>query len=144
MENLATVQRYLGGKKALGTPRNDLDLIAIIRKGLPVSVLASLCEHLKMSEELVVASLGIARRTAARRKRQGGRLKPVESELLYRLARALASATDVLGNEENARKWLLTENRALGGLEPITLLDTGIGFQDVMDVLGRIEHGVYS
>ena len=80
MENLATVQRYLGGKKALGTPRNDLDLIAIIRKGLPVSVLASLCERLKMSEELVVASLGIARRTAARRKRQGGRLKPVESE----------------------------------------------------------------
>jgi RES domain-containing protein len=35
----------------------------------------------------------------------------------------------------------LSENLALGGQRPIDLLDTGIGFEDVTDVLRRIEHG---
>jgi putative toxin-antitoxin system antitoxin component (TIGR02293 family) len=144
MENIAVVRKYLGGAKALGSPESDLDFVGIIRKGLPVSAFKALCVRAGLSEETIVDSLGIARRTAARRKRQGGKLKPIESELLLRLARVLAAAADVLGSEEKARGWLVTENRALGGRQPITLLDTGIGFQDVLDVLGRIEYGVYS
>jgi putative toxin-antitoxin system antitoxin component (TIGR02293 family) len=144
MEDIAVVRQYLGGARAIGTPDSDLDFVGIIRKGFPVSVFRSLCVRAKLSEETIVKSLGIARRTAARRKRQGGRLKPIESELLLRLARVLAAATGALGSEENARGWLVAENRALGGRQPITLLDTGIGFQDVLDVLERIEYGEYS
>jgi putative toxin-antitoxin system antitoxin component (TIGR02293 family) len=144
MEDTMLVRQYLGGARAIGSPDSDLDFVGIIRKGFPVSVFRTLCVRAKLSEELIVKSLGIARRTAARRKRQGGRLKPIESELLLRLARVLVSAADVLDGEEQARGWLLAENRALGGRKPIELLDTGIGFQDVLDVLKRIEHGVYS
>ena len=144
MEDIAVVRQYLGGARAIGSPETDLDFVGIIRKGFPVSVFKSLCVRTNLSEETVVESLGIARRTAARRKRQGGRLKPIESELLLRLARVLAAATGAFGSEEKAQKWLVAANRALGGREPIKLLDTGIGFQDVMDVLKRIEYGVYS
>jgi putative toxin-antitoxin system antitoxin component (TIGR02293 family) len=144
MEDITVVRQYLGGAKAIGSPESDLDFVGIIRKGFPVSVFRALCARAGMSEEAIVDSLGIARRTAARRKRQGARLKPIESELLLRLARVLVAATGVLGSEAKARAWLVAENRALGGREPIKLLDTGIGFQDVMDVLKRIEYGVYS
>jgi putative toxin-antitoxin system antitoxin component (TIGR02293 family) len=144
MRNIAAVRQYLGGAKAIGSPESDLDFVGTIRDGFPVSVLETLSARTKLSEDTIVQSLGIARRTAARRKRQGGRLKPIESELLLRLARVLAAATDVLGSEEKARGWIVAENRALGGHEPIRLLDTGLGFQDVMDVLGRVEYGVYS
>ena len=144
MENVAAVRQFLGGTKALGSPESDLDFVGLIRKGFPVSVFKAIASRAKLSEETIVDALGIARRTAARRNREGGRLKPIESELLLRLARVLAAATDVLGDEDKARGWLVTENRALGGRKPITLLDTGIGFQDVLDVLGRIEHGVFS
>ena len=144
MEDIAVVRQYLGGEEAIGSPESDLDFVGIIREGFPVSVFRAICVQAKMSEEAIVEALGIARRTAARRKRQGARLKPIESELLLRLARVLAAATGVLGSEEKARAWLVAENRALGGREPIKLLDTGIGFQDVMDVLKRIEYGVYS
>jgi len=144
MKNLASVQQYLGVTEAVGFPETNLDFVDIIRKGLPVSVFSSLCDQIDLSEEMVAKSLRIATRTAARRKQQGGLLKPHESELVLRLARVMADGADVLGSEEKAKKWLIADCRALGGKQPITLLDTDIGFQDVMDVFGRIEHGVYS
>ncbi len=144
MESMNDVRQYLGGAKSIGSPQTELDFVPIIRKGFPASALESLRNRAKLSEETIVGSLRIAKRTAARRRQQGGRLKPSESERLFRLARAFATATDVLGSEEKARQWLLAPNRALADDPPIKLLDTGIGFQEVIDVLGRIEFGVYS
>jgi putative toxin-antitoxin system antitoxin component (TIGR02293 family) len=144
MENLALVRQLLGGTKVIGRPETELDFVPIIRKGFPFSAFTALRDRAKLSEEAIWGSLRIARRTGARRKERAERLKSAESELLFRLARVLAAATDVLGTEADARDWLETENRALGGEVPIRLLDTGIGFQEVMDALNRIEHGVYS
>jgi ribosomal protein S16 len=45
---------------------------------------------------------------------------------------------------ERAVRWLHRPNRALGGPAPLTLLDTDLGAQQVEQLLGRIEHGVYS
>lgn len=144
MENIALIQQFLGGARILGTLETDLDFVPILRKGFPVSVFTSLRDRAQLSEETICDSLRIAKRTAARRKENSARLKSGESELLLRLARVLAAATEVLNSEDKARAWIVSENRALGGTSPIKLLDTGIGFQEVMDVLHRIEHGVYS
>jgi putative toxin-antitoxin system antitoxin component (TIGR02293 family) len=144
MENISNVRQYLGGAKAIGSPETELDFVPIIRKGFPVSVFKSLGDQAELSEETICRSLRIARRTAARRKQRGARLKPAESELLLRLARVLAAATDILGSRAKAREWLLAPNLALGSVPPIQILDTGIGFQQVIDVLKRIEYGVYS
>lgn len=144
MENITLVRQFLGGAKVIGSPETDLDFVAIIRKGFPFSVFTSLRDRAQLSEEAICESLRIAKRTAARRKEHAARLKSDESELLLRLARVLAAATDILGSKEKARDWLVAENRALGGAVPIKLLDTGIGFQEVMNVLKRIEFGDFS
>ncbi len=144
MKNVSRMRKYLGGARIIGTPRTELDFVSIIRKGFPYSVFTSLRDRTGLSEEVLCSSLRIAKRTAARRKSSATRLKPAESELLFRLARVLAAATDVLESEDKARAWLTSENRALGGSQPIQLLDTGLGFQEVMDVLTRIEYGVHS
>jgi len=144
MDDITLVRQCLGGTKVIGSPKSEMDFVPIIRKGFPFSVVASVREKVQLSEEEIFTSLGIAKRTAARRKRHAARLKPVESERLLRLARVLVAATDVLGSEIKARRWLVGENRALGGRAPIKLLDTGIGFQEVIDALKRIEYGVFS
>lgn len=144
MENISLVRDYLGGQAVIGLPESELDFVPIIREGFPFSVFAALRDRAQLSEETICNSLRIAKRTAARRKKDAARLKPAESELLLRLARVLASATEVLGDEDKGRDWLTSRNRALGGTAPIDLLDTGLGFEEVMDVLARIEHGVYS
>jgi len=67
-----------------------------------------------------------------------------ESDRLYRFSRVLAHAEKVLGTRANATQWLHRPNRALNGIPPLTLLDTDIGATEVDDVLGRLEHGVFS
>ena len=70
--------------------------------------------------------------------------KLMDSDRLSRLARILAETIDVLGSEEKASQWLEAPNRALGGQTPLTLLDTDLGTQQVEEVLGRIQHGIFS
>ncbi|MCI0441640.1 MbcA/ParS/Xre antitoxin family protein, partial [bacterium] len=66
------------------------------------------------------------------------------SDRVVRLARIGAMAAYVLGNEQKAAVWLHERNRALGGIPPLDILDTDIGTRQVEEILGRIEHGVYS
>ena len=40
--------------------------------------------------------------------------------------------------------WMTTSSAALGDNGPIDLLDTGFGYETVVDVLRRIEFGVFS
>lgn len=82
-------------------------------------------------------------RTIARRKRER-RLQADESDRLCRLARIAAQAEDVLGDAARAARWLRAPNRALGRQAPLALLDTDLGSRQVEEVLGRIEHGVFS
>jgi putative toxin-antitoxin system antitoxin component (TIGR02293 family) len=144
MESIASIGRFMGGKQVIGSPQSEHDLIAVIRKGLPSSAIAAITKSSDMSEDAIYQSLRIAKRTVARRKASSARLKATESELLYRFARVMVTAAEVLGDMEKSKAWLLADNTALNGERPIDLLDTGIGFENVMDVLRRVEFGVYS
>lgn len=145
MENIDAVTRLLGGTRTFPKkPKSDRDFINILRAGLPVRAVACAAKSLSLSEDQTFSWLKISKRTAARRKANKERLREVESERLLRLARVAAAANEVLGNHDKAVRWLLKPNRALGGDEPILMLDTDVGFQNVMDVLMRVEHGVFS
>ena len=52
--------------------------------------------------------------------------------------------TAVLGNEKEFNTWMRTPNHALNNEVPLNLLDTSIGFNLILQVLGRIEYGVFS
>ncbi len=56
----------------------------------------------------------------------------------------LARAVEVIGNERDALHWLQTPKRALNNQIPLKLIETDGGQQEVLDLLGRIEHGVFS
>lgn len=56
----------------------------------------------------------------------------------------LSKAIDVIGNEKEAVYWLQTPKKALGSQVPIKIAETDEGKQEVLALLGRIEHGVFS
>ena len=60
------------------------------------------------------------------------------------LARLYERGTAVLGNEKEFSTWMRTPNHALNNEVPLNLLDTSIGFNLILQVLGRIEYGVFS
>lgn len=124
--------------------RSTLDLMLVIRKGLPFQSLARLSKRLDISSLAMATSLGLAPRTIARRIQRRRPLSAVESERLVRMTRVFATAKQVLGSDEKARRWISKPSRALGGEVPLRLLDTDIGTNAVFDELGRIEHGVFA
>lgn len=97
--------------------------------------------HLDRDE--LTAALDLPSRMLARRKVEQ-RLRPNESDRLYRFVRIATRASEVLGEEDKALQWLRAPNRALGGRSPLSRLDTDLGTREVEEILGRIEHGVFS
>jgi putative toxin-antitoxin system antitoxin component (TIGR02293 family) len=141
---LQETMAILGLKHGLKSALSTLDLMPFIRKGLPFRSLERVSKRLAISSLVMVESLGLARRTVARRVQDKKPLSPTESERLVRLTRVFAAAKQVLGSDDKARRWIFKPNRALGGEIPLRLLDTDIGTSAVFDELGRIEYGVFA
>ncbi len=139
-----SIEVLLGGKKVLQfKQRSALDWVAVIRQGLSSAAVDSLVETLRVTQSELAAALGIPERTLARRKKEG-RLNSEESSKLVRLARIVGRAREIFEDPDTALDWLKSPNAALSGATPLSLLDTDIGAESVMDTLGRIEHGVFA
>jgi putative toxin-antitoxin system antitoxin component (TIGR02293 family) len=139
VEEVLTV---LGGPKVVGrSVRSPEDLAQRVREGLPFSALSAVVQQYEISRDVVCEILHLSRRNFLRRKQQH-RLSPDESDRLYRLARVLAHANRVFEDPQESADWIQTPNTALGKQQPLTLLDTDIGVQQVDQVLGRIAHGI--
>jgi putative toxin-antitoxin system antitoxin component (TIGR02293 family) len=71
-------------------------------------------------------------------------LNSEESAKVVRLARIIERTEDVFESLDLAIDWLKSRNTALSGLTPLSLVDTDVGAESVLDTLGRIEHGVFA
>ena len=139
VEEVVTV---LGGTKVVGrSVRSPEDLAKRVREGLPFAALSAVVQQYDISRDVVCEILHLSRRNFLRRKEQH-RLSPEESDRLYRLARVLAHANRVFEDPQESADWIQTPNTALGKQQPLSLLDTDIGVQQVDQVLGRIAHGI--
>ncbi len=118
-------------------------LIQSLKIGLPVQELDDLRSSLDVSMERLVPMLGISKATLHRRM-AAGRLDPAESDRVVRFARLMGKAVEVMESTENARAWLTSAQRGLGGAVPLEYAETEVGAREVEDLLGRIEYSVYS
>ncbi len=145
MSEIERVVTILGGGRALGrsVPKTEFDLIALVRRGVPYRALESAKAALDVSNDDLSRWLHLKKRALTRRRGEE-QLTAEESERLVRLARVVARAEEVPGERDAALSWMRSSNRALGGAAPPELLDTDLGLDAVLVVLGRIEHGVYS
>ncbi len=139
-----SLEILLGGKRVLqARPRTPLDWVSLIRQGISSAAVDALAGTIHLTQSELAAALGIPERTLARRKKEGT-LSSEESAKLVRLARVVERAEEVFENLDAALGWLKSPNAALTGATPLSLLDTDIGAESVLDTLGRIEHGVFA
>lgn len=136
--------RLLGGEGVLhASPRVLMDWIPLLRRGLPSASVDAAIRLTRIAQGDLARALGIPERTLVRRKREG-MLSPDESAKFVRFARVVERAEAVFEDADAALSWLQSTNAALGGVTPLSLLDTEIGADSVLDTLGRIEHGVFA
>ncbi len=119
------------------------EVVAMVRRGMPMAEFYALAGWLSVTEEELAPLVGISRATLHRRKKTG-QLEMLESERIVRIGRLMARATEVLGDLAAAREWLRTPAIAFRGESPLAYSDTEIGAREVENLLGRLEHGVFS
>lgn len=118
---------------------------ARVKAGLPVAELDALRGLLGLTMESLAGRIGISIATLSRRRHSGQPLDPGHSDRVLRLARLFHLATGLYdGDEAAARAWLTKPARGLDGETPLDHAGTEVGAREVEDLIGRIEHGVYT
>ena len=140
MAAVSRIQAMLGGEAVTGRLGSDLDLMRVVRQGLPTAAVDSFLEHTHLPFHAIEESV-VARRTFKRRQQEAKPLEPAESDRLVRLARLVAMAEETFGPDKGLA-WLLRDNRVLDGHTPLSLADTDQGVRSVETLLGRIGHGI--
>lgn len=135
-----TVQGYSVGLKSTGLQQ----VLNQIRTGLKFQALSRLQKQSGIGIQKLADVVRIPERTLARRK-QEGRFRSDETERLLRFAFLFEKALACFSDDQDAtRSWLERPNAALGDEAPLRLAETEFGARAVEDLIGRLEHGVFS
>jgi putative toxin-antitoxin system antitoxin component (TIGR02293 family) len=146
-------RKALGGSKGtqhayvtlLGLePSDTIRLVMKVEKGLPFRVVERLRRNMALTLEELAELIQVRPRTLSRRKEEG-RLQPDESDRALRASRLFGRTLELFeGDAATARAWLSEAQPALGGAVPLSVARTEIGEREVEDLIGRLEHGVFS
>lgn len=122
---------------------SDFDLLKLARKGISKKSLLALAKQISLTIEEVASVLHISERTLQRYTPET-LVKTEHADRAIELALLYERGIEVLGSKRAFSSWIKSPNFALGGEIPFNLLDTRIGFTMVLNILGRIEYGVFS
>lgn len=104
-------------------------------------------EHFKQVADLdydkLAKILSVTRATLINKKGEE-RFNATVSEKILSLADIYSYGYEVFEDEKRFNHWVFSPNRALGGQEPYHFLDTQFGREEVKNLIGRIDYGVYS
>jgi putative toxin-antitoxin system antitoxin component (TIGR02293 family) len=134
----------LGKKYILSKIESPFDFITIATKGINANIIANFRNHFGIPRAYAAELLNVSEPTIYRWIRGNKTLERNYSVQLFELADLFLYGSEVFDNKSNFFKWLELPNTALGGLEPKELLEIPGGVAKVKELLGRIEHGVYS
>lgn len=123
---------------------NTMELIQAIGSGFPFSTLERVRKETGLPMERLAGSIGLSARTLTRRKKEK-KLSTTESDRLVTLTRLLTQAVELFeGQKPAALRWFVQPNRAFGTLSPLEMAATETGAREVENLMGRLEHGVFS
>lgn len=132
------ITELLGGKKVLGKPK---DLAGLAEEGLPKQALIFFMQKSNFDERRLFSYLDVTKRTLANYKPKE-RLRLYISDRLLHLAELYAKGNELFNSLESFNEWLNRPSIDLAGEKPIDLVQTRKGIDIILQVLGRIEHGI--
>ena len=93
----------------------------------------------------LLAVLPVAPEAALKQFLELGLINKSDSARLLRRWSVFESALELFaGNFAEARRWLQSPARALGGRMPLEVAGTAAGATQVRDLIGQLEHGVFA
>ncbi|HHQ4568966.1 antitoxin Xre/MbcA/ParS toxin-binding domain-containing protein [Aeromonas dhakensis] len=127
----------------LGIPSNPLGAHLWIVAGVAPTMIYHLAETVKTDVGSICRLVGISRSTVARKLKTGTPLSTSQGTRIYGVVQAFDAALSLHEfDTTRALSWLHRRDWGLGGVAPAQLLNTPMGVQAVVDLVGRIQHGV--
>lgn len=125
-------------------PQQPFDAHWKILSGFSFEIMTQLSTLMKVDEVTICQLVNISYLTYTKNKKQGKNVFSTgQSVRLYMFIKTLEAALQLFdGDDSSALQWLKLPSNALGGESPIQMLRTPLGTEAVMDLIGRIEHGV--
>ena len=128
----------------VGIPSRGLALHNAIKNGLPYHVYTALAAITKIDKKDIAKYIAIAPATLSRRAK-AGKFTPDEGDKFYRFTEVLAAANALFESDlQGAIAWLNSPVKGLGNKRPLDMLSTSAESEAVLDLIGRLEHGVFA
>ncbi|HUJ31205.1 MAG TPA: antitoxin Xre-like helix-turn-helix domain-containing protein [Candidatus Acidoferrum sp.] len=135
--------RARGSSLGLSALATD-DLIRAVQRGFSFKSLETFSAETGFPPAEIASIVGIPERTFARRK-SSGRLSPDESERLLRVSTIFEKAVALFeGDVGETLAWLTQPKKALGDKVPLAYSRSELGAREVENLIGRLEHGVFT
>jgi putative toxin-antitoxin system antitoxin component (TIGR02293 family) len=122
------------------TPLQKMD---IVKSGISKSYLERLKKAAGLDYNDLAAVLSVTRATLIN-KNAAYKFNDAVSERILSLADLYSYGYEVFGDKEHFNQWMFAQNRALGGKAPFDLMDNIFGREEVHNLIGRIEHGIFA
>jgi putative toxin-antitoxin system antitoxin component (TIGR02293 family) len=132
--------------KVVKGPENKLtgmEKMELVEDGITKQSLEALKQQMGFDYDQLAQILNVARATLINKK-SSEKFNTDLSDKIMNLADIISFGFEVFEDHARFKAWLQTPVRALGGKKPFDLLHTSFGRDEVRDLLGRIDQGVYS
>jgi putative toxin-antitoxin system antitoxin component (TIGR02293 family) len=115
-----------------------------VHQGFEPKVYHNILKRIKLSQNEFQNVTHIPVSTIKRRLKNEERFSTQESDAIYRLAMLMKLATELFNDEKRALEWMRESVYGLGGKRPLDMVSTTVDYEIVKDLIGRVEHGVFS
>ena len=136
--------RAPGFWQQIGVEDEETTVNEAVHQGFRTVVYTKLSEKVELSQNEFYGITRIPVSTLKRRMKNDERFTMQESDAMYRLALLLKLATELFDDEDRAKAWIKEKAYGLGGKTPLEMIATTADFEIVKDLIGRVEHGVFS
>lgn len=143
-EHYKKLIEILGKRYVKARIESPYDFIHIASSGLNANVIINFRVYFNISLQATAHMLNISEPTIYRWTRANKPLERNFSVKLFEITDLFLYGSEVFGSKEDFLKWLNLPNTSLGGMEPQELIEIPGGVSKVKEIIGRIEHGVYS
>ncbi|MGR5390600.1 type II RES/Xre toxin-antitoxin system antitoxin [Vibrio crassostreae] len=128
----------------VGIPSRGVTLYESVHKGLDFDVFDKLAKHSRLEKKELATAVTIPPATLNRRSK-AGRFNKDESDRLYRFAEIFNQTINLFeGDILAACEWIKSPVVGLGNRRPIDMVATIAESEGVLNLIGRLEHGVFS
>lgn len=129
---------------AASDDNTSISVIKQMRSGIGINRFLQLVEDTPFSLKEWSKFLHISERSIERYAKGQKSFEPLQSEKILQITMLYKFGLEVLETKENLDEWFNANILALGNQKPKQFLDTAFGINMVKNVLGRIQHGIFT